>query len=170
MHLKILREKRKLLFYHKERERINKRGRKYRNIQEQPKTRSISKLGATALPVAPVTLFRVTSDGHNAKIVFWWTTHTHTHGDDAITMQALQRSVISPNIIILNAGGVVMQAFLSSIPPLRRANPFLYMDRMMDNRGSYSQSFYFLQELRHKRAHALAQCLRLHPPRLKIKL
>jgi len=52
-------------------------------------------------------------------------THTHTHGDDAITMQALQRSIIPPNFIILNAGGVVMQAFLVSIPPLRRQNPFL---------------------------------------------
>ena len=46
------------------------------------------------------------------QIVFWWTTHTythtHTHGDDAIKMQALRRSIISPNFIILNAGGVVM--------------------------------------------------------------
>jgi len=52
-------------------------------------------------------------------------THTHTYGDEAITMRALQRSIISPNFKILNAGGVVMRAFLVSIPPLIRENPFL---------------------------------------------
>jgi hypothetical protein len=54
--------------------------------------------------------------------------YTHTHGDDAVTMQALQQSTSSSNFINLNAGGVVMQAFLASIPQLKRDNHFLYIE------------------------------------------
>lgn len=49
----------------------------------------------------------------------------NSHGDEAITMQALQRSIISLNFINFNAGGIVIQAFLASILLLRRKNPFL---------------------------------------------
>ena len=82
MHLKILKQKRKWLFYHKKRERIHKIGIKYRNIQEQYKTCSILKPRATALPIAPVACdyLRLLSMDIMQKLFFGGRdTHTHIH-------------------------------------------------------------------------------------------